>query len=54
MLKLAQTKLLDLDLQTKQFEIESVGLTANKVVNKIRELETRPDMLTGVPSGFLW
>ncbi|AGJ91083.1 replicative DNA helicase [Mycoplasma putrefaciens] len=54
LLKLAQTKLLDLDLQTKQFEIESVGLVANKVVNKIRELETRPDMLTGVPSGFLW
>ncbi|EOA07250.1 Replicative DNA helicase DnaC [Mycoplasma yeatsii 13926] len=52
LLKMAQTRLLDIDLESKQFEIESIGMVANKVINKIRELESKPDSLTGVPSGF--
>ncbi|UWD35126.1 replicative DNA helicase [Mycoplasma cottewii] len=52
LLKIAQTRLLDIDLESKQFEIESIGMVANKVIAKIRELESKPDSLTGVPSGF--
>ncbi|MBY7704391.1 hypothetical protein JIY74_29600 [Vibrio harveyi] len=53
LLKMAQTRLLDIDLESKQFEIESIGMVANKVIDKIKELESKPNSLTGVPSGFL-
>ncbi|WP_031542446.1 replicative DNA helicase [Mesoplasma photuris] len=48
----AQRDLLEIDLSSKQSDIITISNSAKKVVNKIRELEQRPNTLTGVTTGF--
>ncbi|ADK70126.1 replicative DNA helicase [Mycoplasma mycoides subsp. mycoides] len=52
LLKVAQTKLLDIDLSIKRFEIEPIGEVANRVVEKIKELEMKAEIISGVPTGY--
>ncbi|AJK51127.1 replicative DNA helicase [Mycoplasma capricolum] len=52
LLKVAQTKLLDIDLSIKRFEIEAVGDVAKRVVEKIKELEMKAEIISGVPTGY--
>ncbi|EXU60105.1 replicative DNA helicase [Mycoplasma mycoides] len=52
LLKVAQTKLLDIDLSIKRFEIEPIGEVAKRVVEKIKELEMKAEIISGVPTGY--
>ncbi|WP_434336355.1 replicative DNA helicase [Mycoplasma capricolum] len=52
LLKVAQTKFLDIDLSIKRFEIEAVGDVAKRVVEKIKELEMKAEIISGVPTGY--
>ncbi|QVK05935.1 replicative DNA helicase [Mycoplasma mycoides] len=52
LLKIAQTKLLDIDLSIKRFEIEPIGEVAKRVVEKIKELEMKAEIISGVPTGY--
>lgn len=52
LLKVAQTKLLDIDLSIKRFEIEAIGDVAKRVVEKIKELEMKAEIISGVPTGY--
>ncbi|WFQ91351.1 replicative DNA helicase [Mycoplasma feriruminatoris] len=52
LLKVAQTKLLDIDLSIKRLEIEPIGEVAKRVVEKIKELEMKAEIISGVPTGY--
>ncbi|WP_232695340.1 replicative DNA helicase [Williamsoniiplasma luminosum] len=48
----AQTELLSLDLANNKNNVEVIGVTMDKVLKKMQELEKQTETLLGVPSGF--
>ncbi|ATZ19081.1 replicative DNA helicase [Williamsoniiplasma somnilux] len=51
-LTLAQQEILNIDLETKKSDVQSIGGSMTALIEKIHDLEQREDSLTGVTTGY--